>query len=139
MYVLANERGAGTGAARALERRMQSTADDVMSHEPDAVMLAQLMQVWTRGEAYLAMAEQTGRAGPRSSLGKLALADYRYDLAELAVNASGAEGMLEQPRTRALLTTPGSWFAGGTIQVQRNIIGERVLGLPKEPKPPSAD
>lgn len=134
MDVLAHERSAGTGAVRTIERRIDTMVSRVVATEPHAVMRDQLMQRWIDGAALVAMASQSASAGPRSSLGKLALSNYRYEVAELIVNAEGAEGMLASGSTRALNTTPGSWFAGGTLQVQRNIIGERVLGLAKEPK-----
>jgi alkylation response protein AidB-like acyl-CoA dehydrogenase len=54
----------------------------------------------------------------------------------------GANGMIMGPATpghgivqEVTLFSPGPSIYGGTDQVQRNILGERVLGLPKEPGP----
>jgi alkylation response protein AidB-like acyl-CoA dehydrogenase len=60
---------------------------------------------------------------------------------DVGMEVLGAQGMLQEPnvpggseiRHRAL-SSPGASIAGGTDEIQRGIVGERVLGLPKEPR-----
>ena len=72
--------------------------------------------------------------GPVSSLLKLGISEMTFEIASLRTDTIGADAMLTGPDTAALLASPAGRIAGGTSQVQRNIIGERLLGLPREPR-----
>ena len=65
------------------------------------------------------------------SLAKLGVTELLFDLAVLEADLAGAEAMLRGGAAARLLSAPGGRIAGGTTQVQKNIIGERILGLPK--------
>jgi alkylation response protein AidB-like acyl-CoA dehydrogenase len=81
--------------------------------------------------------------GPASSINKMFWSEYSQRFSERMTNLRGADAMLlndEQPGgyapdrwTSSFLSTRSVTIWGGTAQVQRNIVGERVLGLPKEP------
>ncbi|WP_431920214.1 acyl-CoA dehydrogenase family protein [Amycolatopsis tucumanensis] len=75
-------------------------------------------------------------AGPEVAVGKLMWAQWHRRLGELAVRARGArslvaEGELDEWQ-RLFLFTRADTIYGGSDEIERNIIAERVLGLPKE-------
>ncbi len=80
---------------------------------------------------------QAGKTpGPGGSLGKLAGAVIAGEYRGLSMDVVGPEGLAWESNGRwakEALGTFASGIAGGTDQIQRNIIGERVLGLPREP------
>ncbi len=78
--------------------------------------------------------------GPEGSAAKLVATDLARCAASLAVQIAGPSAQawsVDDPAgdhwDAVLLMTPGLSIAGGTDEIVRNIIGERVLGLSKEP------
>ena len=82
-----------------------------------------------------------GTSSSIMSMGKLAMSRILHEEARLRTDLLGAASLLEGPEhplsDDANFLTLNAYFTsigGGTDQIQRNIIGERVLGLPKEPE-----
>ena len=79
--------------------------------------------------------------GPEASLGKLLATDTMARTSEVARLLLGREltsdsgGWGTFAWSEHLLGAPGYRIAGGTDEIQHNIIAERVLGLPREPRP----
>ena len=83
------------------------------------------------------------RTGAEPNIGKLHVSEMFRSFREVGMSVLGPDGMLSgasDPTSGGLLGevavfSPGPSIYGGTDQIQRNIIGERVLGLPREPGP----
>jgi len=78
--------------------------------------------------------------GPEGSITKLFQAEYNQRLQDLAMDILGSQAMAWSPQdegtavtVRGFLRSRANTIEGGTSEIMRNILGERVLGLPKEP------
>lgn len=116
-----------------------------------------LVRAWILAEVHrltdLRAAEKRERGvpGPEGSVGKLSMAIVNQAVSELALELTGSDGMLypsgyelTRPETmgtntesdagKAFLRAQANSIEGGTSDIMRNILGERVLGLPLEPR-----
>lgn len=110
-----------------------------------------LMRLWIRAELLrltnirAGQMRKVGAPGPEGSIGKMASADLNKDTYAFCMQLLGADGMLYgeygmvRPNTamgpvdalqKAFLRSRANSIEGGTSEVMRNILGERVLGLP---------
>jgi alkylation response protein AidB-like acyl-CoA dehydrogenase len=81
-----------------------------------------------------------GVPGPEASIGKLFWGTWHSDLGELIVDIMGAAALIGEHlpyelslEQKLFLFTRSDTIYGGSNEIQRNVLGERVLGLPKEP------
>jgi alkylation response protein AidB-like acyl-CoA dehydrogenase len=138
--------GRGPTAADLVELvRSSSIPHDVLERD-------ELVKCWSHGEILrllrlrLVAAAQAGREpGAEASVRKALADDHGQEVMTLANRLAGSAGMLEGRGPGGIDGADGSAWAfgflyaqaltigGGTSAVQRNIIGERVLGLPKDP------
>jgi hypothetical protein len=155
MTTLGNERGGNATTQHVqYERQFRAALEEVrkQGREKDPLVRQHLAWAWThvqimryQGLRTLSAVVANKEPGPASALNKMFWSEYAQRFAELVVDIRGADSMVmpdgatdggryEPDRwQRGFLSTRSVTIWGGTAQVQRNIVGERVLGLPKEP------
>ncbi|HET7653219.1 MAG TPA: acyl-CoA dehydrogenase family protein [Acidimicrobiales bacterium] len=144
---LANERtliggisSIGTADIARLARECGRTADPVIRQGIADVHIHYEVLRYLGFRTFTALSQ--GRMpGPEASVMKLAVSAQQSRVGDLVMAIEGASGMLiddDAPARgvwqQAFLTQWSSKIGGGTDQIQRNVMGERVLGLPREPK-----
>ena len=119
--------------------------------ENDPAKRDELMKLWVQAEVLrltnirASHLRAAGNPGPEGSLGKIISAELNKRISSFAVDLLGPEGMLksdgypmQRPRHTTLWANPQQAFLrsransieGGTTEIAKNILGERVLGLP---------
>jgi len=136
----------GSGTIRDLVKTWQALPED----RQDPATLDRVMKLWSRAEILRLtniranQARKVGDPGPEGSIGKGASAELNKDIYDAVVDLMGADGMLygSYAMTRpdqamgydtlqkAFLRMRANSIEGGTTEVMKNILGERVLGLP---------
>jgi alkylation response protein AidB-like acyl-CoA dehydrogenase len=112
----------------------------------DPLVKARLTRAWMELEVMRAHAQRTlagvaaGTPGTEASVAKLLWAHWHRSLGELAMEVIGAPSMITPPDDfdqwqRLYLFTRADTIYGGSDEIQRNIIAERTLGLPREARP----
>ena len=162
MTTLMNERTTIGGGGGTPQRGSGAIAEAVRIWEQETVDRSaaakdRLMQLWIEAEVLrltnvrASQKRKAGNPGPEGSIAKLMFAEVNKRIYELCVDLLGANAMIgyeylhERTESLGLVGPPGSSrkmflrsransIEGGTSEIQRNILGERVLGLPGEPR-----
>jgi alkylation response protein AidB-like acyl-CoA dehydrogenase len=148
MGLLGYERGVSTLAMQvgfereldaviALARRRGRLADPLVRQRLAAVHTGVRLMRWNAMRSMAA----TGVPGPESSLSKLLWGLWHPRLGNLAIDVLGADGLVLDgapyelsDEQKLFLFSRADTIYGGSNEIQRTVIAERVLGLPKEPR-----
>jgi alkylation response protein AidB-like acyl-CoA dehydrogenase len=152
MTTLGHERGGrATVAHLGFEREFWELAETARKRGKTADPLVRQQLAWAytqvqlmrfSGLRTLARVAAGRPPGPEASVAKLFWSEYHKRLGEIAIGIEGADGLLRPdgdgyPVSQwqyAFLSSRAGTIFSGTSEIQRNIIGERALGLPKEPR-----
>ncbi|TMK89388.1 MAG: acyl-CoA dehydrogenase [Actinobacteria bacterium] len=145
MGTLAFERGTlYFGQQIGFEREFAEIVDAARANGAidDPVIRDRLMRAWTGLRVMRFHNLRTlrdGEPGPEASVNKVFWSEWHRELGELAMDVLGMGATLKDaPLQWMFLFSRADTIYAGASEIQRNIIGERALGLPSEPKPQPA-
>ena len=127
--------GAGSGG---VDRIGGSGADALVGRGiDDPVMRSRVVTLWAE-EQIRAWTNRRLRGGPLTSIGKVHQGDLNQRIQLAAVDLMGPNAMAWEGDTldrtvKGMLRSRANTIEGGTSEVNKNVIGERLLGLPREP------
>ncbi|HEY5422086.1 MAG TPA: acyl-CoA dehydrogenase family protein, partial [Ilumatobacteraceae bacterium] len=122
-----------------LARHLGRTEDPLIRQDLARVYSLYKARMWARDRA-AASAKRAGGSGPEGSIGKLLWTVAMRQISDLSSQLLGPLLTADTGEwgtfawNQHVLGAPGYRIAGGSDEIQRNIIGERVLGLPGEPR-----
>lgn len=117
--------------ARRLARTLAGRVGDEGLRRELGLVAAELDACWALTKRTVSQAA-LGRAGAPAMVMKLAYSEARQRLGELSLRILGDDALEVSPIVEERLRTLALPIAAGTSQIQRNIIAERLLGLPRE-------
>jgi alkylation response protein AidB-like acyl-CoA dehydrogenase len=140
------DRIGGAGVHHVLElARVHATGNAVVRQELIRLYSEERIRAWTNERVRAQL--KAGRApGPESSIGKVHQGDLNQRVQALAVRVLGMGAMAWESAEReyaaslpyevaGMLRSRANTIEGGTTEINKNVVGERVLGLPREPDP----
>ena len=133
MEVLGDERGSfGAAGVISLQQNLESIAA-LGAQAGSDVTTDELARLLGRGNALKALLERLADDPTMAPAAKVLRSEIDVDANALTAALRGPNAMLLDEETENFLYAPGMRIAGGSSEIQRNIIGERLLGLPREP------
>jgi len=119
--------------ARRMAEELAAIVTDPAERRELAHVIAELDALWALTKRNVSQAAIHGAPGPGAMMLKLGYSEARDRLGELSMRVLDREGLdVSEYVVEERLRTLSLPIAAGTSQIQRNIIGERLLGLPKE-------
>jgi len=134
------DRIGGSGAEHLIElaRKLGKWSDPIVRDQILKVYSEEQIRGWTNQRVRAGV--KAGRSpGPESSIGKVHQGGLNQRIQLIATDLLGADAIAYPDRmpyeVKGMLRSRANTIEGGTTEINKNILGERVLGLPREPDP----